>query len=76
MTEANVLLLAGGGLGLLAARWLIHVGQQRFGGLELTSSELLTGVALMLATGCLVGWFPARRAARLTVAEAIRTERR
>ncbi|HXR88870.1 MAG TPA: ABC transporter permease, partial [Steroidobacteraceae bacterium] len=76
MTEANVLLLAGGGLGLLAARCLIHLGQQRLGGLELTSTQLLTGVALMLATGCLVGWFPARRAARLTVAEAIRTERR
>lgn len=76
MTEANVLLLVGGGLGLLGARWLIHVGQQRLGSLELTSTQLLTGVALMLATGCLVGWFPARRAARLTVAEAIRTERR
>ena len=76
MTEANVLLLVGGGLGLLGARWLIHVGQQRLGSLELTSTQLLTGLALMLATGCLVGWFPARRAARLTVAEAIRTERR
>ncbi len=76
MTEANVLLLAGGGLGLLAALWLVHVAQRRLGDLELSSAQLVTGVALMLVTGCLVGWFPARRAARLTVAEAIRTERR
>jgi putative ABC transport system permease protein len=76
MSEANLLLLAGGGLGLLAAVWLIRVAQKRFGGLELSSTQVLLGVALMLATGCLLGWFPARRAARLTVAEAIRTERR
>jgi putative ABC transport system permease protein len=76
MTEANVLLLAGGGLGLLAAAWLIRVAQRRIGNLELSSTQLVTGVVLMLATGCLVGWFPARRAARLTVAQAIRTERR
>jgi len=76
MSEANLLLLAGGGLGLLAAVWLIRVAQKRFGGLELSSTQVLLGVALMLATGCLLGWFPARRAARLTVVEAIRTERR
>jgi ABC-type antimicrobial peptide transport system permease subunit len=33
-------------------------------------------VVLMVVTGCLVGWFPARRAARLSVVDAIRTERR
>jgi putative ABC transport system permease protein len=76
MTEANLLLLGGGGLGLLAALWLIHVAQRRLGDLELSSTQVCTGVALMVLTGCLVGWFPARRAARLTVAEAIRTERR
>jgi putative ABC transport system permease protein len=76
MTEANVLLLAGGGLGMLAAAWLIHVAQKQIGDLELSSTQLVTGGVLMLATGSLVGWFPARRAARLTVAEAIRTERR
>jgi putative ABC transport system permease protein len=76
MTEANVLLLAGGGLGLLAALWLVHVAQRRLGSLELSSTQLVTGVALMVVSGCLVGWFPARRAARLTVVEAIGTERR
>jgi len=76
MTEANVLLLAGGGLGLLAALWLVRVAQKRLGGIELSSTQMVLGVALMLATGCLLGWFPARRAARLTVAEAIRSERR
>ncbi len=76
MAEANMLLLVGGGLGLLAALWLIHAAQKRIGNLELSSTQLITGVVLMVATGCLVGWFPARRAARLTVAEAIRTERR
>lgn len=76
MTEANLLLLMGGGLGLLAAVWLIHVAQRQLGDLELSSTQLVTGVVLMVATGCLLGWFPARRAARLTVAEAIRTERR
>jgi putative ABC transport system permease protein len=76
MAEANVLLIAGGSLGLLAALWLIHVAQRRLGGLELSSTQLYSGVALMVASACLVGWFPARRAARLTVVEAIRTERR
>jgi ABC-type antimicrobial peptide transport system permease subunit len=70
------LLLAGGGLGLLGALWLIRVAQQRVGGLEVSSTQLVTGLALMVATGCLVGWFPAWRAARMTVAEAIRTDRR
>jgi len=76
MTEANVLLLVGGGLGLLAALWLVRVAQKRLGGIELSSTQMVLGVALMVATGCLLGWFPARRAARLTVAEAIRSERR
>jgi putative ABC transport system permease protein len=76
MAEANVLLLAGGGLGLLAALWLIHAAQRRIGDIELSSTQLVAGVALMVVSGCLVGWFPARRAARLTVVEAIRTERR
>jgi putative ABC transport system permease protein len=76
MTEANLLLLMGGGLGLLAAVWLIHVAQRQLSDLELSSTQLVIGVVLMVATGCLVGWFPARRAALLTVAEAIRTERR
>jgi putative ABC transport system permease protein len=76
MAEANLLLLAGGGLGLLAASWLIRAGQKRIGNLELSKAQLITGVVLMLATGYLVGWFPARRAARLSVVDAIRTERR
>ncbi len=76
MTEANVLLLAGGGLGLLAAFWLVHVAQRQLGNIRLSSTQLVAGVALMVVSGCLVGWFPARRAARLTVIEAIRTERR
>jgi putative ABC transport system permease protein len=76
MTEANVLLLAGGGLGLLAAAELIRLGQKRIGSLELSGPQIVTGVALMLVTGCLVGWFPARRAARMSVVDAIRTERR
>src|SRR6185312_15330742 len=76
MTEANVLLLVGGGLGLLAALWLVHVAQRQLGGLELSGAQLFAGVALMVARGCVVGWFPARRAARLTVGEAIRTDRR
>jgi len=76
MTEANVLLLAGGGLGLLAAVWLIHVAQMRIGNIELSSTQVLAAVALMVVSGCLVGGIPARRAARLTVVEAMRTERR
>ena len=76
MTEANVLLLLGGGLGLLAAAWLIRLAQKSIGSLTLSTAQLVTGVALMLITGCLVGWFPARRAARLSVVDAIRTERR
>jgi putative ABC transport system permease protein len=76
MAEANLLLLAGGGLGLLAAAWLIRLAQQRIGSLELSRTHILVGVVLMVATGCLVGWIPARRAARLSVVDAIRTERR
>jgi putative ABC transport system permease protein len=76
MTEANLLLLAGGGLGLLAALWLVHVAQKQLGALELSRTQLVSGVALMVLSGCVIGWFPARRAARLTVVEAIRTDRR
>ncbi len=76
MTEANVLLVVAGGLGLLAAVGLIRLGQRRIGGLELSNTQLVAGLVLMLVTGCLVGWFPARRAARLSVVDAIRTERR
>jgi putative ABC transport system permease protein len=76
MAEANILLLAGGGLGLLAAAWLVRVAQKQIGDLELSRTQLVTGVVLMVATGCLVGWFPARRAASLSVVDAIRTERR
>jgi putative ABC transport system permease protein len=76
MAEANLLLLCGGGLGLLAAIELIRLGQKRMGGLQLSTAQLIAGVALMVATGCVVGWFPARRAARLSVVDAIRTERR
>jgi putative ABC transport system permease protein len=76
MAEANVLLLTGGGLGLLAALWLVDAAQKRIGDIELTSTQVALGVALMVASGCLVGWFPAWRAARLRVVEAIGTERR
>jgi putative ABC transport system permease protein len=76
MAEANLLLLLGGGVGLLAATWLIRLGQRRIGSLEMSRAHLVTGVVLMLVTGCLVGWFPARRAARLSVVDAIRSERR
>lgn len=76
MAEANVLLLVGGGLGLVAALGLIHLAQKQIGDIELSSTQLATGVVLMVASGCLIGWFPARRAASLTVIEAIRTERR
>jgi len=76
MAEANVLLLVGGGLGLLAALWLIHAAQRQLGGIELSSTQLATGVVLMVVSACVVGWFPARRAARLSVVEAIRADRR
>jgi putative ABC transport system permease protein len=76
MAEANALLLVGGSVGLLAAAQLIRFGQKRLGGLELSSAQLITGLVLMLVTGCLVGWFPSHRAARLSVVDAIRSERR
>jgi putative ABC transport system permease protein len=79
LSEAVVLALAGGGLGLLAA-WLIFDGFEastEAGSLisfqfEVTARAALLALVLAAAMGLLGGLFPSIRAARLPLAKALR----
>jgi putative ABC transport system permease protein len=70
-----VLALVGGGLGL-ALVWLMIAGGDPTGGMlpgfYLPPREVLAGVGLVLALGLVAGAFPALRAMRLEVADALR----
>jgi putative ABC transport system permease protein len=71
--ESMLIAAVGGGLGLLAGRWL---GNQDITGgillMYLPAGALLAGVALTLATGLLAGLIPGISAMRLSVVDALR----
>jgi len=75
LLESSVLALVGGGLGL-ALVWLMIAGGDPTGGMlpgfYLPPREVLVGVGLVLALGLVAGAFPALRAMRLEVADALR----
>ncbi|NNF26095.1 MAG: FtsX-like permease family protein, partial [Gemmatimonadetes bacterium] len=63
----------GGGLGLLAGYWLATGLGQVFYGLDTGDVRVWAGVAgLMVLVGLLSSWIPARRAARIHPADAVR----
>jgi putative ABC transport system permease protein len=75
LAESILVMLVGGLLGLGLAAFLVNValagGPLPLPGLYLTPGALLTGLAVIFGAGILAGIFPALRAMRLTIVEAL-----
>ena len=75
LIESCIIALLGGGLGLAIGWWLVSQGDPTGGAFPIfyfPTRDLLIGVVLALALGVVAGIFPAMRAQRLQVAEALR----
>lgn len=75
LIESCVMALLGGGLGLTIGWWLVSQGDPTGGALPIfyfPTRDLLIGIVLALVLGVVAGIFPALRAQRLQVAEALR----
>ncbi len=79
LTEALVLALIGGVLGLIAATWTLQgllglapAGLPRIGGVRLDGAVLLFTLAVSALTGLLFGLFPALRMSRAAIEPALR----
>jgi putative ABC transport system permease protein len=75
LTESILIMLIGGVLGL-ALGWVLAQGVAAamaafIPGITVSPQILLTGIALMLAAGVLAGVFPALKAMRLTIVDAL-----
>ena len=76
LAESVLVMLLGGVIGLGLA-WFILTGAAKQtaamlpGGLVLTSESMITGLLIMLCAGILAGFFPALRAMRLTIVDAL-----
>ena len=76
LAESILVMVLGGLIGLSLA-WLILNGAAKQtaamlpGGLVLTSESMITGLLIMLCAGVLAGFFPALRAMRLTIVDAL-----
>lgn len=75
LTESILIMLIGGVLGL-ALGWIVAQGVAAamaafIPGINVSPQILLTGIALMLAAGILAGVFPALKAMRLTIVDAL-----
>ena len=75
LTESILIMLIGGVLGL-ALGWVLAQGVAAamaafIPGINVSVQILLTGIALMLAAGILAGVFPALKAMRLTIVDAL-----
>ena len=74
LAESSLVMLVGGALGLGAAVLLLNVvlvGQIPLPGIYIDSQAIITGVAYMLLAGIAAGIFPAIRAMRLTIVDAL-----
>ena len=73
LAESMLIAAVGGGLGLLAGRWL---GNQDITNgillMYLPAGAVLAGIAVTLGTGFLAGLLPAISAMRLSVVDALR----
>ncbi len=75
LAESCLIALVGGGIGLSIALVLVSAGDPTGGGLPVfffPTPKLIVGVGLALLLGLLTGFFPAVRAMRLQIAEALR----
>jgi len=73
LAESVLIMLVGGVLGLAASWALVTYGMQGYGlpGLYLSTSALLTGCLYIVVAGVISGVFPALRAMRLTITDAL-----
>ena len=74
--ESTMMMVVGGLFGLGIAWGVVKFLSQRMGFMELSSAQIAVGLAMMLATGVVVGLTPALRANRLSVVDALRSARR
>lgn len=75
VTEATLVAAVGGAIGLAAARLLLWVASQPLGlPLPLRVSTIITSLAAAGLSGVAAGWYPARRATRIDIVNAIRAE--
>ena len=76
LAESILVMFLGGLIGIGLA-WLLLIGAAKQtaamlpGGLVLTSESMITGLVIMLFAGILAGIFPALRAMRLTIVDAL-----
>jgi predicted permease len=83
LMESCLIAVAGGALGLLAARWTLHTtiamlppmtGMQGFLSEQIDSRLLLFSMAVSLVTGILFGLFPALQASKADVVSTIKDQ--
>ena len=76
LAESVMIIIIGGGLGLLAGAGMMAAVSDSFSamvgiGLSITTQSLVLGVAIMIGAGVLSGIFPALKAMRLTIVDAL-----
>jgi putative ABC transport system permease protein len=75
LLESCFIALLGGGVGLIAAWFLVSLGDPTGGFLPMfyfPVRDLILGVALVLGLGVISGAFPAWQAGRLRIVDALR----
>jgi ABC-type antimicrobial peptide transport system permease subunit len=75
LAESALVALAGGTVGLLSATLLVSAVAGAVNlPIRVEWTTMVYSLAASAASGIVAGWYPARRAVRLDVIEAIRTE--
>jgi putative ABC transport system permease protein len=74
LAESVVIALLGGAAGVLTAYALVGLASRAGWDVELRISTVTISLLAASLSGLLAGWFPAKRATRIVVVEALRTE--
>ena len=74
LAESLFIGVAGGGVGLAIVYLLVLVGRSSGVELELTTGTALFSLFAAATSGIVAGWYPARRATRIDVVDALRVE--